>query len=231
MFGAQQLLLCLVDAYDAPRLLATLKGVGCGAERLGRSGPSTQGRIGVLVVASPGEIPLVLAIVRRTCPRQITASRTLAALTVLTNPLGEETGGATVLALPIYNSARWALGELPAAGETTRRWDMLEAGMLEAEAIPPATTRPTKLLVAIVPDRAAERSLQALAKRHVRAMIVGSTGGFFRSGNTTIVADVPAEQAQLAAEAIRAACLAIRDDGTPEQGIAFALDVAWQLQL
>lgn len=147
------------------------------------------------------------------------------------NPLAEVIGRATILALPVRNSARWALGDLPRARGGTRRWEMLDAAVLEAEAVALSPTQPTKLLVVVVPDRAAERVLQALAVRQCRATVVGSTGGLFRSGNTTLVADVPAERAQVATEAIRAACLACRKADAPEQGIAFALDVAWQVQV
>jgi uncharacterized protein YaaQ len=180
MGGAQWLLLCQVEAYDVPRLLTMLSAVECGAERLGQGGWPTMGRVGVLVVASSGEIPLVLAMVRGTCARHVAAGGAQAALAVMANPLAEEIGGATVLAMPIRNSARWTLGDLPRAHNANRRWEMLDAAILEAEAFSLSTSQPTKLLVAIVPDRSTDRILAAPAKHQVRAMVVGSTGGFFR---------------------------------------------------
>jgi uncharacterized protein YaaQ len=165
MIGAQWLLLCFVEADDAPHLLAALTAAGCGAtERLGQGGPAAQGRVGVLVVASPGEVPLALAAVRRTCARRMAGHRH-AALAMMLNPLAEVIGGATILALPVRNSARWALGDLPSARGGARRWEMLDAAVLEAEAISLARDQPTKLLVAVVPDRSVERVIQALAMR------------------------------------------------------------------
>jgi uncharacterized protein YaaQ len=232
MTGAQWLLLCLVEACDAPRLLAELAATGCGTtDRLGQGGFLTQGRVGVFVVAAPGEVPLVLATIRQTCARRIAAGHAPPGLAVMVNPLSEESGGAAVFALPVRNTARWALGDQPGTRNGTGGWGMIDAAILGGETIALSDARPTKLVVAIVPDRAAERALHALADRQLRATIVGSTGGFFRSGNTTIVADVPSEQAQLAAETIRAACISCHDVASPEHGIAFALDVAWQVSL
>jgi uncharacterized protein YaaQ len=200
MFGAQWLLLCLVDADDAPRLLAVLTAAGCGAaEQCGQGYRPTQGRVGVLVVATPGAISLVLATARRTCGRRV-AGRASPALAVVLNPLAEEGGGASILALPVRNSARWALGDLPIARSAQGRWEMHDAALLEAEALSLASARPTKLLVVVVPDQAAGRVLAALTRQRLPGPVVGSTGGYFRCGTTTIVADVPAEQAQLAAE-------------------------------
>lgn len=232
MTSDQLLLLCLVDPGDARDLAAALPAVGCEAVMPLGNGGREQAQAGLLIVASPGEVSLVLAMVRRLCARRLVAAigDKTTALAILLNPLGEQFGGATVLALPVRNAVRWALGDLPAARGAARGWMVLDGTVIEQELLPSACTMPTKLLFAVVPDQAADRVIAALAARRFHAMIVGSTGGFFRRGNTTIVADVPAAQAQSAAEVIRSACVAGHEQDAPEQGIAFALDVAWQVR-
>ena len=74
------------------------------------------------------------------------------------------------------------------------------------------TTEPTKLIVAVVPDRVAGKVVAALVERRFGATTVGSTGGFLRRGNTTILTGVPAEQADEAAGLIESTC---RAGGSP----------------
>jgi uncharacterized protein YaaQ len=92
-------------------------------------------------------------------------------------------------------------------------------------------TSPTKLIVAVVPDRVANRIVAALVEHHIGATSIGSTGGFMRRGNTTILSGVPADQAEETAQLIQSASRAASEGETTEGGIAFALDVAWRLRL
>ena len=230
MLGGQWFLLCVLDVSDASSVSATLAAIECGVvEQIGQGGVSSQGRVGLLILASSGEIPLVLAIVRRVCRRYPPARMTQGAAAMLNLPTyaAEE---ATILALPVRNATRWALGDLPRADVAQRREWMLDTTIIDDEADVTSCTPAMKLLVAVVPDRAADAALTALARHRLQGIVTGSTGGLFRRGRTTIVVDVPAERAQLAAEAIRAACSARHDPAVPEQGIAFALDVAWHVR-
>jgi uncharacterized protein YaaQ len=83
-----------------------------------------------------------------------------------------------------------------------------------------------------VPDRLAGRVVAALVERRFGATTIGSTGGFLRRGNTTILTGVPAEQAEEAARLIQATC---RQEGAGEPaeggGVTFALPVDWRLRL
>ena len=60
---------------------------------------------------------------------------------------------------------------------------------------------------------------------------VGSTGGFLRRGNTTILTGVPAEQADEAASLIEATCRSASEGEPREGGIVFALDVDWRMRI
>jgi uncharacterized protein YaaQ len=90
---------------------------------------------------------------------------------------------------------------------------------------------PTKLLVAIVPDRAAGRIISALVERRYGATSVGSTGGFLRRGNTTVLTGVPADAADDAAALIQSTYQANRDASSDEGIVVFALDVEWRLRV
>ena len=90
---------------------------------------------------------------------------------------------------------------------------------------------PAKLIVAIVPDRVAQRVIAALVERRFGATSVGSTGGFLRRGNTTILTGVPADQADEAARLIEATSRASHDTEPQDTGVVFALDVEWRLRV
>ena len=92
-------------------------------------------------------------------------------------------------------------------------------------------TEPTKLVIAIVPDRVATRVVSALVERRFGATRIGSTGGFLRHGNTTILTGVPAEQAEEVASLIATTCHQAGEADADGSGIAFALDVDWRLRL
>ena len=229
----QWLILIIAAPTDADRLLAALVAAGCGAAALpGRPGLLHQGPVGVMAVATAREVPLILAAVRWICARRLTyiAGDKQTTLSVVLNPLAEEYGGAKLFAVPVRNAARWASEGVNGQHGWGRQMDNLGELLALAE-IGSIDTTPTKLVIAVVPDRAADEALAALADNRFGATTVGSTGGFLRRGNTTIISGVPNEEAQRAAGLIRDACLATRAPDAPEQGIAFALDVAWQMRL
>ena len=233
---AQWLIVIIVESADADRLLTALAATGCGATALpARRGLLRQEPLCVMAVASSREVPLVLAAARWTCARRLTyaADGGHTTLNIVLNPLAEEIGGATLFALPVRNTARWAIDDTARqTSPANRRIRMDNLGeMLEMTTSMHFDTAPTKLVLAVVPDRAADEALAALLDSHFGATTVGSTGGFLRRGNTTIISGVPADEAQRAAGLIRDACLATRAPDTSEQGIAFALDVAWQMRL
>lgn len=92
-------------------------------------------------------------------------------------------------------------------------------------------TAPTTLIVAVVPDRAVDRVIATLVERRYGATTIGSTGGFLRRGNTTILTGVPTEHAVDVAQFIQAACQAAGGPDHADGGIAFALEASWHLRL
>lgn len=63
-----------------------------------------------------------------------------------------------------------------------------------------------KMLVAIVQDKDAGKLLQRLVKEKISATRLSSTGGFLRSGNTTLLIGVKDEQQDEVIEIIRQTC-------------------------
>ncbi len=65
-----------------------------------------------------------------------------------------------------------------------------------------------KLVVAIVHTRDRNRVTDALVKEGIKSTAIGSTGGFLREGNTTLLVGVPDEQVELVKEIFEANCCA-----------------------
>lgn len=63
-----------------------------------------------------------------------------------------------------------------------------------------------KLIVAVVRDEYAAALTEGLTKHGFSATKLASTGGFLRSGNTTFLIGVPAEQEDVAITVIQKAC-------------------------
>ena len=62
------------------------------------------------------------------------------------------------------------------------------------------------MILAIVQDEDVEPFLDAMAKRGLRATKVSSTGGFLRSGNSTMLVGADDSQVKSILEIIRVAC-------------------------
>ncbi len=63
-----------------------------------------------------------------------------------------------------------------------------------------------KLIVAIVQDYDTDRLLRAVSELGLRATRIASTGGFLRTGNTTVLMGVGDEQVAPGLDAIRRIC-------------------------
>lgn len=63
-----------------------------------------------------------------------------------------------------------------------------------------------KLIIAIVPDENNEAVSQALIKAGLRVTRIASTGGFFKSGSSTLVIGLETEQVDEAIQYIRQCC-------------------------
>jgi uncharacterized protein YaaQ len=63
-----------------------------------------------------------------------------------------------------------------------------------------------KMILAIVQDEDAGQLLDKLAERGQRATKISSTGGFLRSGNTTLLMGAADEAVQSVLDVIRATC-------------------------
>jgi len=79
---------------------------------------------------------------------------------------------------------------------------------------------PLKLLVIIASDGDAERLLKRLVQQGYPATKIGSTGGFLRGGNATILSGVEADEVESVLAAVRAECRA-RTEHVPVQTLPF----------
>ncbi len=63
-----------------------------------------------------------------------------------------------------------------------------------------------KLILAIVQDQDAERTIKALNEANYRVTRVASTGGFFSVGNTTLLSGVQNDQVESVIEILKSTC-------------------------
>lgn len=82
---------------------------------------------------------------------------------------------------------------------------------------------PDKLCVIIVSDSDANRLMERLVERSLPATKIGSTGGFLRRGNATIISGVPAASVDTVVEIVREECHA-RKEFVPVQTLPFLGD-------
>jgi len=76
-------------------------------------------------------------------------------------------------------------------------WDILKDGSnisIGVESLDASTVTKMKLIVAIVQDYDCDRLLNAVTESHYRATRIASTGGFLRTGNTTVILGVPDDE-------------------------------------
>lgn len=77
-----------------------------------------------------------------------------------------------------------------------------------------------KLLVIIASDSDADRLVRRLVQQSYPATKIGSTGGFLRRGNATILSGVEAEEVDAVLAAVRAECRA-RTEHVPVHTLPF----------
>ena len=63
-----------------------------------------------------------------------------------------------------------------------------------------------KLIVAIVQDYDCDRLLRAISQADLRATRIASTGGFLRTGNTTVLIGLPEKRTAECVAILRACC-------------------------
>lgn len=76
-----------------------------------------------------------------------------------------------------------------------------------------------KLIVAIVQDYDCDRLLTAITDAGLRATRIASTGGFLRTGNTTVLLGIADDQIASTVRLIRATCQS-RVERSPESAVA-----------
>lgn len=87
-----------------------------------------------------------------------------------------------------------------------------------------------KLVILILGDSEADEVAGKLIEAGFRLTRLGSSGGFLRRGNTTLLLGMPAEKVDEALGVMRAALAPVTDPGS-RRGAAFVLDVAHYEQL
>jgi uncharacterized protein YaaQ len=235
------LVLAVVQPEDSSALLGALADAGLGATYLtARGGFLNRHAVAILVLTPAARVPAVIEAIRMTCSRRTALVTPVAEAEFgyVPEPIEVEIGGAVIFGLPAASIAAWGQRGAPAARHLAAAGQarVLPTGAVAVPTSSPGevemqSAEPTKLIVAIVPDRVAGRVVAALVERRFGATTIGSTGGFLRRGNTTILTGVPTEQADAAAQLIETTC---RDGGEAdpkEGGIVFALDVDWRMRV
>ena len=87
-----------------------------------------------------------------------------------------------------------------------------------------------KLIIAIIKDEDKDAVSRALTKGEFRVTLIASTGGFLRSGRSTLLAGVDDEQVDAALEIIRKACKKPKES-QEKRAIIFVLKVDQFTQL
>lgn len=87
-----------------------------------------------------------------------------------------------------------------------------------------------KLIIAIIKDEDNDRVSQALTKENFRVTFIASTGGFLRSGRSTLLVGVEDDEVEKALELIRKGCKKPDQDGQKRATI-FVLKVDQFTQL
>ncbi len=87
-----------------------------------------------------------------------------------------------------------------------------------------------KLIIAIIKDEDNDAVSKALTEKAFRVTFIASTGGFLRSGRSTLLVGVEDEQVQTALEVIRKSCKA-HDPSKEKRATIFVLKVDQFTQL
>jgi uncharacterized protein YaaQ len=81
-----------------------------------------------------------------------------------------------------------------------------------------------KLIICILQDSDKDKVVKALNSNNYRVTVLASTGGYFRSGNTTLMIGVEKERLDEAIELIRDHCAPPRTEGM-RRATLFVLNV------
>ena len=87
-----------------------------------------------------------------------------------------------------------------------------------------------KLIIAIIKDEDNDSVSRALTKENFRVTFIASTGGFLRSGRSTLLIGVEDDQVEKALKVIRANCKKV-DDPNEKRATIFVLNVNQFTQL
>lgn len=87
----------------------------------------------------------------------------------------------------------------------------------------PEASTPTKLCVMIVSDQDADRLMARMVEAGYPTTKIGSTGGFLRRGNATLLSGVHDDQVDNVADLLRAECH-VRKEFVPVQTLPFIGD-------
>lgn len=87
-----------------------------------------------------------------------------------------------------------------------------------------------KLIIAIIHDEDNDRVRESLNKEGIRATFIASTGGFLRSGRSTLLIGLEDEKVSLALKVLRDNCTTGKE-GKEKKAIVFVLNVQDYIQL
>lgn len=87
-----------------------------------------------------------------------------------------------------------------------------------------AEADPDKLCIMIVADSDSNRLMERLVKQGVPVTMIGSTGGFLRRGNTTLISGVENSKVDDVVQTLGEECHA-RSEMVPAQTLPFLVDV------
>ncbi|HOG58134.1 MAG TPA: cyclic-di-AMP receptor [Anaerolineaceae bacterium] len=87
-----------------------------------------------------------------------------------------------------------------------------------------------KLIIAIIHDEDNDRVRESLNTEGIRATFIASTGGFLRSGRSTLLIGLEDEKVSLALKVLRDNCTTDKE-GKEKKAIVFVLNVQDYIQL
>jgi len=87
-----------------------------------------------------------------------------------------------------------------------------------------------KLIIAIIHDEDNDRVRESLNTEGIRATFIASTGGFLRSGRSTLLIGLEDEKVSLALKVLRDNCTTDKE-GKEKKAIVFVLTVQDYIQL
>jgi len=87
-----------------------------------------------------------------------------------------------------------------------------------------------KLIIAIIHDEDNDRVRESLNTEGIRATFIASTGGFLRSGRSTLLIGLEDEKVSLALKVLRDNCTTGKE-GKEKKAIVFVLNVQDYIQL